>query len=85
MEYKGKRHAISGEEMTSVRAIVDEMLEDGMKVLAVAYRPLKNGALSPEDEHDLILLGYLAFLTRPNQVPPGQSKNYISFMWGYGY
>ena len=71
VEYKGKRHAISGEEMTSVRAIVDEMLEDGMKVLAVAYRPLKNGALSPEDEHDLILLGYLAFFDAPKSSAAG--------------
>ena len=71
VEYKGERHAISGEEMTSVRAIVDEMLEDGMKVLAVAYRPLKNGTLSPEDEHDLILLGYLAFFDAPKASAAG--------------
>ena len=30
VEYKGERHAISGEGMASVRAIVDEMLEDGL-------------------------------------------------------
>lgn len=71
VEHKGERHAISGEGMASVRAIVDEMLEDGMKVLAVAYRPLKNGALSPEDEHDLILLGYLAFFDAPKSSAAG--------------
>ena len=71
VEYKGERHAISGEGMASVRAIVDEMLEDGMKVLAVAYRPLKAATLSQDDEHDFILLGYLAFFDAPKESAAG--------------
>ena len=71
VEYKGERHAMSGDGMESVRAIVDEMLEDGMKVLAVAYRPLKEGTLSQEDEHDFILLGYLAFFDAPKKSAAG--------------
>ena len=67
VEYKGQRHAMTGDGMASVRAIVDEMLEDGMKVLAVAYKPVQEAALSPEDEHDLILLGYLTFFDAPKE------------------
>ena len=67
VEYKGERHEISGDGSESVRAIVDEMLEDGMKVLAVAYKPLRKATLSPEDEHDFILLGYLAFFDAPKE------------------
>ena len=51
----------------SVHAIVDEMLEDGMKVLAVAYKPLQQQILSPEEENGLTLLGYLAFFDAPKQ------------------
>ena len=32
-----------------------------MKVLAVAYKLMKQARLSREDEHGFILLGYLAF------------------------
>ena len=71
VEYKGERQAISGDGMESVRAIVDEMLEDGMKVLAVAYKPLNQATLSPEDEHDFILLGYLAFFDAPKESAAG--------------
>ncbi|WP_348633673.1 HAD-IC family P-type ATPase [Flavonifractor sp. AGMB03687] len=71
VEYKGQRQAISGDGMESVRAIVDEMLEDGMKVLAVAYKPLNQATLSPEDEHDFILLGYLAFFDAPKESAAG--------------
>lgn len=67
VEYKGERREISGDGSESVRAIVDEMLEDGMKVLAVAYKPLRKATLSPEDEHDFILLGYLAFFDAPKE------------------
>lgn len=71
VEYKGERHEISGDGTESVRAVVDEMLEDGMKVLAVAYKPLKEAVLSREDEHDFILLGYLAFFDAPKESAAG--------------
>ena len=71
VEYKGERHTISGDRMSSVRAIVDEMLEDGMKVLAVAYRPLREATLSQEAEHGFILLGYLAFFDAPKESAAG--------------
>lgn len=49
-----------------VHAVVDEMLEDGMKVLAVACKPAPGQSLLyPEDERDLILLGYVVFFDAP--------------------
>ena len=67
IEYKGERRSMGGEGSASVHAIVDDMLEDGMKVLAVAYKPMQRDRLSREDENGLILLGYLAFFDAPKQ------------------
>lgn len=67
VEYKGQRQAMDADGAASVHAVVDDMLEDGMKVLAVAYKPLERAQLTPEDEQDLILLGYLAFFDAPKQ------------------
>ena len=50
-----------------MRAVVDEMRRDGMKVLAVAVRDLDGDTLRPEDEQDLTLLGYLAFFDAPKK------------------
>ncbi|MBM6901101.1 hypothetical protein H6B10_15515, partial [Gemmiger formicilis] len=43
------------------------MLEDGMKVIAVAYKPVQETILSDQLEEDCILLGYIAFLDAPRQ------------------
>ena len=68
VEYRGQRCPMDADGYASVHAVVDEMLEDGMKVLAVAYKPLEQAQLVPEDERDLILLGYLAFFDAPKQT-----------------
>lgn len=67
IEYKGELRRIGAEDRASIHAVVDEMLEDGMKVLAVAYKPMEQTVVSPDDEQDLILLGYLAFFDAPKQ------------------
>ena len=64
-EYRGQRYKISFQEKNSVHAIVDELLEDGMKVLALAYKAHSATTLQKSDERDLILLGYLAFFDAP--------------------
>lgn len=51
----------------SVHAIVDEMLEDGMKVIAVAYKKMQSETLFSEEEQDFTLIGYLAFFDAPKQ------------------
>ncbi len=53
--------------LSSVHAVTDEMLEDGMKILAVAARPMEGSVLGPGDEYGLTLLGYLAFFDAPKQ------------------
>ena len=66
--YKRKVLPAGEERERSVHSIVDEMSEDGMKVLAVAYKPLgAKESLTTADETDLILLGYLAFFDAPKQ------------------
>ena len=68
VEYRGERQAMQADGLASVHAIVDEMLEDGMKVLAVAYKPLDAAQLEGEDERNFVLLGYLAFFDAPKQT-----------------
>lgn len=67
IEYRGERRDIDSDGNASIHAIVDEMLEDGMKVLAVAYKPMLQTKLSREDENGCILLGYLAFFDAPKR------------------
>lgn len=67
-EYRGKRGVIDDDKFTSVHAVVDEMLEDGMKVLAVAYKETETPLLKASDENNFILLGYLAFFDAPKQT-----------------
>ena len=68
IEYKGRRSAMGDEGYLSVHAVVDDMLEDGMKVLAVAYKPLEGERLNTSDETDFILIGYLAFFDAPKKT-----------------
>lgn len=68
VEYQGRKIRMEADSEASVHAVVDEMTEDGMKVLAVAYKPMQGQtAYMPEDEQDLILLGYLAFFDAPKK------------------
>ena len=66
--YRGERRPMGADGAASVHAIVDDLLEDGMKVLAVAYKPLERDDLAPEDERGLTLLGYLAFFDAPKRT-----------------
>ena len=65
--YRGERIPIEPEMLDSVHSVVDEMLEDGMKVLAVAAKTACSDTLTRQDETDLTLLGYLAFFDAPKQ------------------
>lgn len=67
VEYRGKRSGMDAQGERSVHAVVDEMLEDGMKVLAVAYKPMNREQLTREDEQGFTLLGYLAFFDAPKR------------------
>lgn len=68
VEYKGDRNVMEEDGLASVHAVVDEMTEDGMKVLAVAYKELGQDYLDTKDEQNFVLLGYLAFFDAPKQT-----------------
>ena len=66
VQHKGQTLKIDTADSGGIHAIVDEMTEDGMKVLAVAYKPVSSQSrLQMEDEAELILLGYVVFFDAP--------------------
>ncbi len=62
--FRGERLTMEGDARESVHAVVDELMEDGMKVIAVACRQTQETVLTGE-EGDFTLLGYLAFFDAP--------------------
>lgn len=70
-EYKGERSPMGPDGLANVHAVVDEMLEDGMKVLAVAYKPFESDSLETGEKNDFVLLGYLAFFDAPKKSAAG--------------
>lgn len=68
VEYQNERKKIEKDDLSSVHAIIDEMLEDGMKVLAVAYKTVLPGTRPSLEDHDLTLLGYLTFFDAPKKT-----------------
>ncbi len=67
IEHSGKVIEIEEDSQKSVHFIVDEMLEDGMKVIAVAYKKVSNNLLEANLENEFILLGFLAFFDSPKE------------------
>ncbi|WP_317347827.1 magnesium-translocating P-type ATPase [Pusillibacter faecalis] len=66
VQHKGEIVKIDAADVGGVHAVVDEMTEDGMKVLAVAYKLMPgHSRIQPEDEAGLILLGYVVFFDAP--------------------
>ncbi len=53
--------------LSDLKEEYDNLSEDGFRVLAVAYKNMseKKSVYSKEDEKDLVLIGYLAFLDPP--------------------
>ncbi|WP_066687388.1 magnesium-translocating P-type ATPase [Christensenella intestinihominis] len=68
-EYEGKAIALSKEIKRYILEKVDALNNDGMRVIAVAQKtnPSPVGAFSVEDEKDMVLIGYLAFLDPPKE------------------
>ena len=53
----------------SVFCVVGEMLQDGMKVIAVARKQVgRRKKTTPDDEKDMTLVGYLSFFDAPKQT-----------------
>ena len=69
VEFHGEILPMEKNGMESVASVVDEMLQDGMKVIAVARKKIeKQSQIIPADEKDLILMGYLAFFDAPKKT-----------------
>lgn len=69
VEYRDKNLPIEKGGVQSVSSVVDEMLQDGMKVIAVARKNVgQQNQITPADEEDMILMGYLAFFDAPKKT-----------------
>ncbi len=70
-EYDGKIMPLTDEVRADVLKTVDDLNEDGFRVLALAQKAEsdapREGELSVEDEKNMVLLGYLAFLDPPKE------------------
>jgi Mg2+-importing ATPase len=68
-EYEGNVEPLTDEIRAYILKKVDELNEDGMRVIAVAQKtnPSPVGAFSAADESDMVLMGYLAFLDPPKE------------------
>ena len=67
VEYKGEIKRLTDEVRQEVLAEVAQLNEQGLRVLGVSYKTDldENEIFSVEDERDMILTGYLAFLDPP--------------------
>lgn len=68
-ELDGKVIPMSANMHTMAINLVHDMNRDGMRVLAVAHKSFieKDAQFSVEDERDMVLIGYLAFLDPPKE------------------
>ena len=68
-EYQSKVEPLTEEIKTNILQTVDRLNEDGMRVIAVAQKtnPSPVGAFGVKDEHNMVLIGYLAFLDPPKE------------------
>ena len=69
-EYDGQVRPLTWELRERILATVDGLNEKGFRVLALAQKndPAPVGAFGPQDERDMVLLGYLAFLDPPKET-----------------
>ena len=66
-EYNGKIRRIEGDKYKNVHLVIDDILEDGMKVIAVANKILDHNKIYESDEDELVLLGYIVFFDAPKK------------------
>ena len=64
IKYKENILKIEKGQETSVHDVIDEILNQGMKVIAIAFKETNDNLI---DENDLILLGYLVFFDAPKK------------------
>ncbi|MGD0655031.1 MAG: magnesium-translocating P-type ATPase [Thermoguttaceae bacterium] len=68
-ELEGKLYPIDPLLIQDLKEEYDDLSADGFRVLAIAYKDLEHKpAYSKEDESDLVLKGYVAFLDPPKET-----------------
>ncbi|MCS6734528.1 magnesium-translocating P-type ATPase, partial [Proteus terrae] len=70
VDYKGKVMPLTEELKNKILETVDELNEDGLRVIAVSQKtnPSVVGEFSVKDESEMVLIGYLAFLDPPKET-----------------
>ena len=69
VEYRGEILPIEKDGMQSVSSVVDDMLQEGMKVIAIARKNVGyQREITPADEFNMTLVGYLSFFDAPKQT-----------------
>ena len=70
VDYQGKVIPLTEELSQTILKTVDDLNEDGLRVIAVAQKtnPSVVGEFSIKDESDMVLIGYLAFLDPPKET-----------------
>lgn len=67
--YRGQVLPMEEDTAQSVSAVVSEMLQDGMKIIAVAQKEMGTADhITSADEQNLTLVGYLAFFDAPKKT-----------------
>ncbi|MGA2064516.1 MAG: magnesium-translocating P-type ATPase [Thermoguttaceae bacterium] len=65
-ELEGKVYPVDPLLITELKEYCDELSADGFRVLAIAYKDVEpRAAYSKDDERELVLMGYVAFLDPP--------------------
>lgn len=68
-ELEGKVYPTDPLVITELKEECDALSADGFRVLAIAYRDMeRRAAYSKDDEHELVLKGYVAFLDPPKET-----------------
>lgn len=69
VSYHGKIESITENKQRNIDEVISEIVEDGIKVIAVAMKSLEpmTNMIEAKDECDLVLLGYLAFFDAPKK------------------
>jgi P-type Mg2+ transporter len=68
-ELEGQLYPVDPLLITELKEYCDELSADGFRVLAIAYKDIpRKPAYSKDDEHELILKGYIAFLDPPKDT-----------------
>ena len=68
VEYRGKILPIEKDGMQSVSSVVDDMLQEGMKVIAIARKNVgRQREITPADEFNMTLVAICPSLMRPSK------------------